>query len=92
MEIEYNELIKENNEIDIKNEKEYKFYLYKELMEKCREIVYSTSKEEVLNELPHIIEVLNLIAEFENTSLENILEETNVIKKRRLFKINKKGE
>lgn len=71
-----------------KNNEEYKFYLYKELMEKCREVVYSTSKQEVLDGLPKIVDVLKSIAELEDSSLDKVVEESNS-KKRKMIKFNK---
>ena len=63
--------------IRILNDVEYKKELYKKLLEECNEVINSKSKEEVLEELADVLEVIRSIAKLEGKELDNIIEISN---------------
>ena len=76
--------IKSNGEesiIRILDDEEYRSELYKKLLEESQEVINSKSKEETLEELADVLEILKSIAELNDKNLEDIIE---VAKQKRL--------
>ena len=61
----------------ILNEKEYKVELYKKLQEETNEVINTSNKEETLEELADVLEVLKTIAKLNNKDLDDIIEIAN---------------
>ena len=59
------------------DEKEYRSELYKKLLEEANEVVNAKNKEDVLEELADVLEVLISIAELESKSLNDVIEIAN---------------
>lgn len=71
------DIIENNNEIAftrVLTDKEYFDELNKKLMEECNEVVNAKNKEERLEELADLLEVMKAIAKFDNYNLDNITE------------------
>lgn len=92
MEKIYNKLVRDNIPNIIENNgevaitrvldsKEYRCELYKKLNEECLEVISSKTKDETLEELADVLEVLKSIAELENVKLEDVIE---IAKQKRL--------
>ena len=80
------EIIKNNNEepiIRILNNEEYKTELEKKLLEEYNEVIKSSNKEERLEELADMIEVISSLAKLEDSTLEEIAEIAKVKKEKR---------
>lgn len=72
--------IENNGEIAITrilNDEEYRVELYKKLKEECTEVVESKTSMDTLEELADVFEVIKSIAEFENKSIDDIIEIAN---------------
>lgn len=92
MEKTYNKLVRDNIPNIIENNgevattrvldsEEYRCELYKKLNEECLEVISSKTKDETLEELADVLEVLKSIAELENVKLEDVIE---IAKQKRL--------
>ena len=71
------DIIRNNGEeasIRILDDDEYKEELLKKLSEETSEVKNATSKDELLEELADVLEILKAIAELNNSSLENVME------------------
>lgn len=71
------EIIKSKNEtpyIRILSDNEYKRELFRKLTEECNEVISTNKKEELLEELADVLEVIKALAKTENESLEKIME------------------
>lgn len=69
------EIIENNNEIaetKILSDQEYFTELNKKLLEETNEVLNSNTKEERLEELADLLEVMKALAKLDNYSLENI--------------------
>ena len=69
------EIIENNNEIAetrILSDEEYLEELKKKLLEECNEVISSKTKEEVLEELADLLEVMKALAKTNNYTLEDI--------------------
>ena len=76
--------IKSNGEesiIRILDDEEYRSELYKKLLEESQEVINSKNKEEMIEELADVLEILKSIAELNDKNLEDIIE---VAKQKRL--------
>lgn len=70
-------IIKNNGEesiIRILDDAEYRKELYKKLLEECNEVINSKNKEELLEELADVLEVIRSIAKLENNELDDVIE------------------
>lgn len=68
-------IIENNNEVAIiktLNEEEFRVELLKKLQEECTEVVSAKSKEEFLEELADVLEIINTLAKLENKTLDDI--------------------
>ena len=85
MEKVFNKLVRDNIPDIIRNngeeastrildDDEYKEELLKKLSEETSEVKNATSKDELLEELADVLEILKAIAELNNSSLENVME------------------
>lgn len=85
MEKTYNKLVRDNIPNIIENNgevaitrildsEEYRLELYKKLNEECLEVIGAKTKDETLEELADVLEILKSIAELENAKLEDIIE------------------
>ena len=92
MEKTYNKLVRDNIPNIIENNgevaitrildsEEYRLELYKKLIEECTEVISSKTKNETLEELGDVLEVLKSIAELENASIDDVIE---IAKQKRL--------
>lgn len=73
-------IIEQDNEIPytrILNDEEYRIELYKKLQEECSEVIASKDKNETLEELADVLEVLKAISELENKKIDDIIEIAN---------------
>ncbi len=88
MEKVFNKLVRDNipNIIDsngevavtrVLNNEEYRLELYKKLQEETYEVINSKDKNEVLEELADVLEVIKSIAILENKNLDDIIEISN---------------
>jgi len=88
MEKVYNKLVRDNIPSIIENngevaitrtltDEEYRIELYKELTEECEEVLSSKTKEETIEELADVLEVIKAIAELDNSCLEDVTEAAN---------------
>ena len=71
------DIIEKNNEVPVTrilSDDEYKKELYKKLNEEVKEVINSKTKEEILEELADVLEVLKSIAEFNNKTLEDVID------------------
>ena len=84
MEIIHNKLVRDNipniiqskgqtAEYHILNDKDYKIELLKKLNEECNEVINSNNKEELLEELSDVLEVIKAIGNLENIELDEII-------------------
>lgn len=72
--------IKSNGEVAVTrvlDDDEYRKELFKKLLEEANEVINSSSKEEALEELADVLEVIKSIGELNNFSLENIIDAAN---------------
>ena len=70
-----NNIIENNNEVAIiktLNEEEFRVELLKKLQEECAEVLNAKSKEEFLEELADVLEILNYLAKLENKTIDDI--------------------
>ena len=88
MEKVYNKLVRDNIPSIIENngeiaitriltDEEYRTELYKKLSEECEEVISSKTKEDTIEELADALEVINAIAELNNSCLQDVIEESN---------------
>ena len=71
------EIIIGNHEVPITRileEDEYKKELYKKLEEEVKEVITANSKEETIEELADVYEVISSIAKFYDSSIEQVKE------------------
>ncbi len=71
------EIIKSKNEtpyIRILSDNEYKRELFRKLTEECNEVISTSKKDELLEELADVLEVIKALSKTENESLEKIIE------------------
>lgn len=69
------QIIENNNEIAetrILSDEEYFYELNKKLLEECNEVVQASTKEERLEELADLLEVMKALAKIDNYQLETI--------------------
>ena len=74
------DIIENNGEKDIiriLNDDEYRNELYKKLIEETNEVVSSKNKEETLEELADVLEVLKAIVNLENKTIDDVIEIAN---------------
>ena len=74
------DIIENNGEkaiIRILNDDEYRNELYKKLIEETNEVVSSKNKEETLEELADVLEVLKAIVNLENKTIDDVIEIAN---------------
>lgn len=72
--------IENNGEIAITrvlDEEEYRKELYKKILEESDEVINAKSKEEILEELADVLEIIKSIAQLENKTLDDIIEIAN---------------
>lgn len=70
-------IIKNNGEESITrilDDKEYRKELYKKLLEECNEVINSKNKEELLEELADVLEIIRSIAKLNNIGLNDVIE------------------
>ena len=78
------EIIKSKNEtpfIRILSDNEYKRELFRKLTEECNEVISTSKKDELLEELADVLEVVRALAKTENER-SDIEEQINVINHR----------
>ena len=71
------DIIEKNNEIaftKVLSDDDYLIGLNKKLLEECNEVINAKNKEERLEELADLLEVMKAIAKLDNYSLDNINE------------------
>ena len=71
------EIIENNGEIPITTvlgDNEYRRELYRKLTEECQEVLNATSKEQLIEELADVLEVLKSIAALENSNMADVVE------------------
>lgn len=56
------------------NDQEYRRELYKKLKEECEEVVSSTTKDEVIEELADVYEVMQAILSLEGKNMSDVEE------------------
>ena len=69
------DIIKKNDEVAVTrvlNSEEYRKELYKKLLEETNEVINAKTKNEVLEELADIYEVVRSISELENSDIDSI--------------------
>ena len=69
--------IEKNGEVAVTrilNSEEYRDELYKKLLEEANEVVNAKTKEDILEELADVYEVVRAISELENSNIDNIVE------------------
>lgn len=85
MEQLFNKLVRDNIPDIIRNngeeaitrvlsDEEYKEELLKKLSEETSEVINASSKDELLEELADVLEILKALAELNNKSLEDVIE------------------
>ena len=70
-------IIESNNECAVTrilNDDEYRRELYKKLLEEANEVVNAKKREDMMEELADVLEILISIAELEKRSLDDIIE------------------
>lgn len=73
-------IIEGNNEVPVTrilDDKEYKKELLKKLLEEANEVNSAKTKNELLEELADVLEVLKALSELEGKSIEEIMEIAN---------------
>ena len=73
-------IIENNGEIAITrilNDEEFKNELYKKLLEEVNEVLSSQNKEEILEELADVLEILKSIAELNNKTIDDVIDIAN---------------
>ena len=72
--------IESNGEVAVTrvlDEDEYRKELYKKLLEESNEVINSNTKEETLEELADVLEIIKSIADLENSNLGEVMEISN---------------
>ena len=70
-------IIEKNNEVPVTrilSNDEYQKELYKKLNEEVKEVINAKTKKEILEELADVLEVLKSIAEFNNKTLDDVID------------------
>lgn len=65
------------------SDEEYKIELKKKLLEECNEVINANNREECIEELADMLEVLISLAKVEDRTLEDIIEIANKKKEKR---------
>lgn len=72
--------IEQNGEVavtKILDNQEYREELYKKLLEEANEVVNAKTKDDILEELADVYEVVRAISELENSNIDNVVEISN---------------
>ena len=69
--------IEKNGEVAVTrilDDEEYREELYKKLLEEANEVVNAKTKDDILEELADVYEVVRAISELENSNIDNVVE------------------
>ena len=72
--------IEKNGEVAVTrilDDEEYREELYKKLLEEANEVVNAKTKDDILEELADVYEVVRAISELENSNIDNVVEISN---------------
>lgn len=71
------EIIENNNEIPVirnLSDEEFKTELYRKLLEECNEVLQNKSRDNVLEELADVLEIVKSISKLEGKCLDDVIE------------------